>query len=55
MAYLYQDNALVTMGELLPASRKGLANAHGGPIYGGPSFREGGYALVDNFEVICGQ
>jgi hypothetical protein len=53
MVYLYQDNQLVTKGELINYPQKVLRNAHGGPIYGGPSFSNGGYVLVDNFSVVC--
>lgn len=52
-AYLYQDNQLITTGELIQYPQRVLGNAHGGPIYGGPSFSEGGYVLVDNYRVIC--
>lgn len=53
VASLYQDGSLVTRGNLVQYSGRGVGFAHGGPIYGGPSFSEGGYVLVDNFSITC--
>ena len=53
MAYLYQDNLFIAKGKLVNFPRRILGNAHGGPIYCGPSFSQGGYVLVDNFSMTC--
>lgn len=52
-AYLYQDGILVTKGELISQSKEKLTMVHGGPIYGGDSFKRGSYVLVDNFSITC--
>ena len=56
-ACLYQDDALVSCNALLPASRDGIVNVHGGPIYVGEKegtpFHQGSYVLVDNLKIIC--
>ncbi len=47
---LYQDGQSVCQAKLNIAKR--IRMVHGGPIYGGPDFPIGSYAMIDNIKIL---